>query len=227
MFKEHNIDDVVQVTNDLIELLSTKHVAKSRESLRLYVDKAKGNKRKVLDIILSVLIQSNYKAPVCRYNLIPASDEYLELLDVLVLNFNSTQFYKLPFVLQKTIHLMSDESMYRTSITNLRKMIKEYHYIPQYKDENTKCKRCYTVLQEADELCCNCKVLIEDSAKFFVESFETVGTTVEAFNYKFLDWEVQVNKTGEYKFIRLDKSTTRYQPSLPIKEYTNLSKLIG
>lgn len=227
MFKECNIEDIVQVTNDLIELLSIKHIAKSRESLRIYADKATGNKRIVLDIILSVLIQSIYKAPVCRYNLIQASDEYLELLDVLVLNFNNTQFYKLPFILQKTIHLMTDLSMYRTSVTNLRKMIKDYYYIQQYKDENTKCKRCYTILLESNELCCDCKAVIEDSTKFMTESFITIGTTVEAFSYKFLDWNVQVSKNGEYQFTKLDKSTKQYQLNLPFKEYQNLSILIG
>ena len=228
MFSEFKIKDVVYVTNDLIALTSNKSIATIRVRLRLKSKEYKNDNKRIFDTIISLAIQLDRKPKQCRYNLLPVEQEQLDIVDNVILH--NLERYTLPFVLQKLLWLCTNKSIYYLNDDELLKLVNTF--IPVDEVENTttsNCHRCYAelLLENETGLCASCRSKIESCVEYQVESFSTIGTTMLGFTYQFKDWKVEVNKFGEYKFNRLDKSDTQYQPRLPFKEFTNFFVLLG
>lgn len=224
MFKDKDINIVIEVTNTILDIISSKHIAASRGNLAKYSSKLTGRHREIFDMIISCALQASGKQPISRYNLVVPNTTHLVMLDELIVDFDKDKFNRLPHVLQKTMYLCSSPLVYRTSNANLRKLLNRYYYIDEL--ISITCKRCYCSILNG-VLCDSCKSKIEKAVEFQAESFTTTGTTIEAFEYYFKDWQVQVNNCGDYKFNRLANSSIQYQPQLPFKDYQNLLVLIG
>lgn len=229
MFKDKKLDIVINITDKILGIISSRHIALSRTRLFSYSSSLKAEEKEVYDLIISYAMQYKGKQPVARYNLVTPEDKHLELLDSLLVNFNKDSYTRLPHILQKTFYLCSSILLYRASPTVLRKSLSNYYVLaqPDTKDytENF-CKRCYVLTE--DIICSSCAEKIHKCVEFINKSFSTTGTTIEGFEYSFKDWHVKVTSYGEYKLTKLDnESKEQYQPNLPFKEFQNFSGLIG
>lgn len=226
MFKDHDIDDIELVVEQLITVINTVHIAKSRSDLECLCATKNKTKKDIIDTVLSMALQYNQKIPTARYNMIRPTASDLVTLDSLFIKFNSEVFYKLPFLLQRLFLLSTNKSLYRTNDSTLRRLITRWYGLPQEEVLDNKCKRCYTITE--DIICDTCKAKIESCVEYRCTSFSTSGTTIEPFEYTFKDWYVKVTNYGEYKLTKLNKNTgSRYQPKLPYEEYQNNLNLIG
>lgn len=226
MFENISTTTIENVVDDLFKIVQEKSISASRQALYLYSTTAKGESKVLFDMIISYAMQSRLQNQIIsRYNTRQLTQDDLVEMQKLYFEYDSKRFKRLPNVAQRLLWLCSSTSIYRDNITKLRKLVSEYHIADFPKVVQSQCKRCYT---DSDTvLCQECKDKIESCVEFASESFSTSGTTMEAFEYYFKDWEVKVNNHGDYKFTKLNTSLQRYQPSLPIKEFQNLLVLIG
>lgn len=226
MFKNHELDNIECIVEQLIQIVNNVHIAKARADLeRLCITKNKVHKD-IIDIILSSTLQYKQKIPVARYNMLKPEASDLTIVDSLLTKFSSEVFYKLPFILQRLFMLSVNKKYYRLNDGKLRRLVTRWYDIPQEVALDNKCKRCYN--SSSDILCDTCKTKIETCAEYHCTSFTVTGTTIEPFEYNFKDWSVKVTNYGEYTFTKLDKSISKtYQPKLPFIDYQNNLNLIG
>lgn len=177
----------------------------------------------MFDFILSAMVQTKAKPFSTRYNLRTDDTEFIkEISDAITNNkLEELNCIKYSLATQNSLNLI--RGYYSRRLHSLSRCIHQPMYVVI--SETNNCKRCYEETKEI--LCTACKEKLEKATAGQLKNFITTGTTIEAFNFKFKDWYVEVSSSGLYTFDRLDTSLEQYQMEIPFEENKNLQILIG
>lgn len=223
MFREINeevLHDVVLAFLNITGTTTLKSVVKSR--VQSLVKGYKGPYRECTDYLLSAQLQVPQRVLRLQANFSIPKDGYKEAADKMLLDYTRSEFIQLPTLYQRALWLISNKVILGLKDKETKDLIKVWRPL-NIKQEVT-CHKCNAPCD--DTLCGSCTNKIESCVEYATSSFETIGTTLKPFKYKFKDWEVEAFINGKYTFTRQDKSLVLYQAKLPIEEFKNLLVLI-